>query len=439
MLRDPALNNQKSQHLHSTGIIRRELLQVGFSGLFGLGMGNLGFTASLNTKKPKSVILVFLTGASSHIDMFDMKPDAPVEIRGEFKPISTNVSGIQISEHLPMLAMRANKYALVRSMSHKENNHLVATHHTITGHQQPGGFFDKVASRDDWPSFSSALDYLRPRSDGIPSGINLPTFLLEGPLTWPGQHAGFLGPRHDPWQINQDPAKPDFKVDNVSLFPGIAIDRVNERNLLLKQVNDQQKNLESIASTKRLAHQQELALSVLASGKIAKAFDLNLEPLAGRNRYGNHSFGQSLLLARRLSQAGVPVVQANMGRVQNWDTHGNNFNRLKNELLPPLDRGVSCLLDDLESTGLLEETMVRDTGEYGRTPKKRGNGRDHWAACYTTLFAGAGTVGVVAAGTSLLPQVQDLAPQAIKKAKPERGGGYELSEHVKRYYKTTLV
>jgi len=235
------LNNQKLQHLHSTGILRRELLQVGFSGLFGLGMGNLGLTASLNTKKPKSVILVFLTGASSHIDMFDMKPDAPVEIRGEFKPISTNVSGIQISEHLPMLAMRANKYALVRSMAHKENNHLVATHHTITGHQQPGGFFDKVASRDDWPSFSSALDYLRPRSDGIPSGINLPTFLLEGPLTWPGQHAGFLGPRHDPWQINQDPAKPDFKVDNVSLFPGIAIDRVNERNLLLKQVNDQQK------------------------------------------------------------------------------------------------------------------------------------------------------------------------------------------------------
>ena len=387
------MNNQKLQHLHSTGIIRRELIQVGFSGLFGLGMGNLGLTASLNTKKPKSVILVFLTGASSHIDMFDMKPDAPVEIRGEFKPISTNVSGIQISEHLPMLAMRANKYALVRSMAHKENNHLVATHHTITGHQQPGGFFDKVASRDDWPSFSSALDYLRPRSDGIPSGINLPTFLLEGPLTWPGQHAGFLGPRHDPWQINQDPAKPDFKVDNVSLFPGIAIDRVNERNLLLKQVNDQQKNLESIASTKRLAHQQELALSVLASGKIAKAFDLNLEPLASRNRYGNHSFGQSLLLARRLSQAGVPVVQANMGRVQNWDTHGNNFTRLKNELLPPLDRGVSCLLDDLESTGQLEETLVIVTGEFGRTPKISGNGRDHWAACYTTLFAGAGVKG----------------------------------------------
>lgn len=311
------MNTQKNKHLHSTGILRRELLQVGFSGLVGLGMGNPGFTSSSNTKKPKSVILVFLTGASSHIDMFDMKPEAPMEIRGEFKPIPTNVPGVQISEHLPKLAMRANKYALVRSMAHKENNHLVATHHTITGHQQPGGFFDKVASRDDWPSFSSALDYLRPRSDGIPSGVNLPTFLLEGPLTWPGQHAGFLGPKHDPWQINQDPAKSDFKVDNVSLFPGIAIDRVNERNLLLKQVNDQQKNFDSIASTKRLAHQQDLALSVLASGKIAKAFDLNLEPLASRARYGNHTFGQSLLLARRLSQAGVPVVQANMGKVQN--------------------------------------------------------------------------------------------------------------------------
>ncbi len=363
-------------------------------------MASEGLGSYSKIKKPKSVILVFLTGASSHIDMFDMKPEAPSEIRGEFKPISTNIPGIQICEHLPMLAMRTDKFALVRSMAHKENNHLVATHHTLTGHQQPGAFFDKVASRDDWPSFASTLDYLRPRTDGIPSGINLPTYLLEGPLTWPGQHAGFLGPRHDPWQINQDPAKPDFKVDNVNLFPGIAIDRVRDRDLLLKQINNQQKTLDAIASTKRLEHQQELALSVLASGKIAKAFDLNLEPLTNRNRYGNHSFGQSLLLARRLSQAGVPIVQANMGRVQNWDTHGNNFSRLKNDLLPPLDRGVSCLLDDLESSGHLDETLVIVTGEFGRTPKISGNGRDHWAACYTTLFAGAGIKGGTIYGKS---------------------------------------
>lgn len=392
--------NSKLSHFHSTGILRRELLQVGFSGLVGIGMASEGLGSYSKIKKPKSVILVFLTGASSHIDMFDMKPEAPSEIRGEFKPISTNIPGIQICEHLPMLAMRTDKFALVRSMAHKENNHLVATHHTLTGHQQPGAFFDKVASRDDWPSFASTLDYLRPRTDGIPSGINLPTYLLEGPLTWPGQHAGFLGPRHDPWQINQDPAKPDFKVDNVNLFPGIAIDRVRDRDLLLKQVNNQQKTLDAIASTKRLEHQQELALSVLASGKIAKAFDLNLEPLTNRNRYGNHSFGQSLLLARRLSQAGVPIVQANMGRVQNWDTHGNNFSRLKNDLLPPLDRGVSCLLDDLESSGHLDETLVIVTGEFGRTPKISGNGRDHWAACYTTLFAGAGIKGGTIHGKS---------------------------------------
>ncbi len=400
--------NSNYHHKHNTGILRREMLQVGFSGLVGLGLSSPGLAFSKQLKKPKAVILVFLTGASSHIDMFDMKPDAPQEIRGEFKPISTNVTGIQISEHLPLLASRIDKVALVRSMAHKENNHLVATHHTLTGHQQLGAFFDKIASRDDWPSYSSALNHLKPRTDGIPSGINLPTFLSEGPLTWPGQHGGFLGPKHDPWQIAQDPAKPDFKVDNLSIFPGLAIDRFHDRNSLLNQVNLQQKQMDTLATTKRLKDQQELALSVLTSGKVAKAFDLNLEPLASRARYGNHSFGQSMLLARRLVQAGVPVVQANMGRVQNWDTHGNNFNRLKNDLLPPLDRGFSSLLDDLESSGLLDDTLVILTGEFGRTPKisfqpgdkNKQPGRDHWAACYTTLFAGAGVKGGSVIGKS---------------------------------------
>ncbi len=199
-------------HRHSIGITRRELLQVGYSGLLGIGLPSLlarraeaADTARLaggDVRKPKSMILVFLTGAPSHLDTFDMKPDAPAEIRGEFKPIATKLPGVYVCEHLPRLAARADKYALVRSLAHRENNHLVATHHLLTGHPQPGAFFDKVASRDDWPSYSSALNYLRPRHDGIPSGVNLPTFLMEGPLVWPGQNAGFLGPRYDPWQIS---------------------------------------------------------------------------------------------------------------------------------------------------------------------------------------------------------------------------------------------
>ena len=200
-------------HRHTIGINRRELLQVGYSGLLGLGVASLpavraATDGSRAPRRPKSVIIVYLTGAPSHIDMFDMKPDAPPEVRGEFKPVATRVPGIQVSEHLPHLAARADRYAIVRSLSHRENNHLVATHHVLTGYQQPGAFFDKVASRTDWPCYSSALSYLRPRHDGVPSGVNLPTFLVEGPLTWPGQHAGFLGPRHDPWQITPRPQRP---------------------------------------------------------------------------------------------------------------------------------------------------------------------------------------------------------------------------------------
>jgi hypothetical protein len=403
-------------HPHGTGITRRELLQVGYSGLLGITLPALlaeraaaahaDRTTQKTARKPKSVILVFLTGAPSHVDMFDMKPDAPPEVRGEFTAIATNVSGVSICEHLPRLAARANKYALVRSLADRENNHLVATHHVLTGYPQPGAFFDKVASRDDWPSYSSALEYCRPRRDGIPSGVNLPTFLMEGPLIWPGQHAGFLGPKYDPWQITRDPNAANFQVDNLRLAPGLEIGRLNDRRALLDQVNQEQKRFADLAVSRRLSDQQQLAFSVLTSGKIAQAFEVDREPVAVRSRYGRHAFGQSLLLARRLVEAGVPVVQANMGRVQNWDTHGDNFPRLKNQLLPPLDQGVSALLDDLDVRGLLGETLVMMLGEFGRTPKiskqpgARSPGRDHWAPCFCGLFAGAGVRGGQVIGKS---------------------------------------
>ena len=358
------------------------------------------------SRKPKSVILVFLTGAPSHLDTFDMKPDAPPEVRGEFQSVATKVPGLRICEHLPRLAARADRYALVRSLAHRENNHLVATHHVLTGHPQPGAFFDKVASRDDWPCYSSTLDYLRPRHDGIPSGVNLPTFLVEGPLTWPGQHAGFLGPRHDPWQINGDPNARNFHVDSLRLAPGIEVGRLNDRVALLDEIDRQQRQFADLAEARRLSEQQQLAFSILTSGKIARAFEMDSEPAAVRDRYGRHAFGQSLLLARRLVQAGVPVVQANMGSVQNWDTHSNNFPKLKDRLLPPLDQGVAALLDDLAATGLLDETLVMLLGEFGRAPKittqpgAKIPGRDHWAPCFFGLFAGAGVRGGQVIGRS---------------------------------------
>jgi uncharacterized protein (DUF1501 family) len=394
---------------HPLGITRRELLQVGFSGLLGIGLSSLPgprAAASGPSRSPKSVILVFLTGAASHLDTLDPKPDAPPEIRGEFAPVATSVPGVHVCEHLPRLAARADRYALVRSLSHRENNHLVATHHVLTGHPQPGAFFDKVASRDDWPCYSGGLNYLRPRDDGLPGGVNLPTFLVEGPLTWPGQHAGFLGPRHDPWQLTRDPNAADFRVDNLRLDPGIEVGRLGDRRALLGEVNRQQQWLADLAESRRLTDQQERAFTLLTSGRITRAFEMDREPAAVRDRYGRHAFGQSLLLARRLVEAGVPVVQANMGRVQNWDTHGDNFPRLKDRLLPPLDQGVAALLDDLEARGLLDQTLVIMMGEFGRTPKiskqpgAKSPGRDHWAACFTGLFAGAGVRGGQVLGRS---------------------------------------
>lgn len=403
-------------HRHRVAIHRREFLQVGYSGLLGLGLSSLyegqaqaaasGNATGSSERRAKSVVLVFLTGAPSHLDMFDPKPDAPAEIRGEFDTIATRTPGLLVGEHLPRLAARSDKYAVVRSLSHRENNHLVATHHLLTGHQQPGAFFDKVASRDDWPSYSGALDFLQPRTDGLPSGVNLPTFLMEGPLTWPGQHAGFLGPRHDPWQITRDPGAADFGMDSLRPAPGIDITRLGDRRTLLEQVDRQQGQLASLGAARRLNDQQQLAFSILASGRIARAFAMDQEPNAVRDRYGRHPFGQSLLLARRLVQAGVPVVQANMGIVQNWDTHGDNFNRLRRDLLPPLDRGVSALLDDLTATGLLDETLVVLLGEFGRTPRvtkpdpNSVPGRDHWAQCFFGVFAGAGVRGGQVIGRS---------------------------------------
>jgi hypothetical protein len=397
-------------HRHSIGITRREVLQVGYSGLLGIGLSSVlgSRTQAAQTerskggRKPKSMILIFLTGAPSHLDTFDMKPDAPREVRGEFKPIATKLPGVFVCEHLPRLASRADKYALVRSLAHRENNHLVATHHLLTGYPQPGAFFDKMASRDDWPCYSSALDYLKPRHDGIPSGVNLPTFLMEGPLIWPGQHAGFLGPRHDPWQITHNPNSADFRMDSLRLSPGIDISRLNDRTALLDQVDRQQGQIAALAAARRLNDQQQLAVSILTSGRIAQAFEMDREPAPVRDRYGRHAFGQSLLLARRLVQAGVPVVQANMGQVQNWDSHSDIFPTLKKRLLPPLDQGVAALLDDLEATGLINETLVMMLGEFGRTPKITGAspGRDHWAPCFFGIFAGAGIHGGQVIGKS---------------------------------------
>ena len=392
---------ERMTHRHETGMVRREFLQVGFSGFLGTSLASLlaRRTPGAAPSRAKSVILVFLTGAPSHIDTFDLKPRAPDGIRSEYKPIATNVSGMEFCEHLPGLATRADKLAVVRSMAHSNLNHLNATHHLLTGHAQPGAFFDKIASRSDYPCYASGLDYLKPRSDGVPSGVMLPTFLMEGPLTWPGQTAGFLGPKYDPWQIKRDPNSPTFREDNLTLPVGFSVERLQGRKKLLEEMSSTRDSLSQAASRDPMADQRESAYSLLLNGRVAKAFNLKSEDPKLRDRYGRHMYGQSLLLARRLVEAGVPIVQANLGSVQTWDSHSDIFRRLKNDLLPPTDRAISALLDDLQVRGLLDETLVVITGEFGRSPRLTKNngqgipGRDHWASVFTSVFAGGGVRG----------------------------------------------
>ncbi|WP_373652180.1 DUF1501 domain-containing protein [Schlesneria sp. DSM 10557] len=385
---------------------RRGLLQAGYSGLFGVGLTSIlagrekaaAAAEGSSNQKPKSVLLVFLSGAMSHIDTFDMKPEAPQEIRGEFKPIATSIPGYSICEHLPQLASRAHKYAVVRSFSHDDNNHTQSAHHITTGEKQPGGFFDKSASREDWPHYAAALSYLQRAPEGLPCGVTLPNFLQAGPLVWPGQLAGFLGASHDPWFVNGDPSHPDFRVTELTLAQGIDAAHLERRLSLLDEVNRQQRTFDDIGQSRLLQKSQHMAYDLLTSSRLTQAFDMKKIPDSVRDQYGRNIGGQSLLVGRRLIEAGVPIVQVNLN---GWDTHDNNCEGLKNHLLPPFDQGISALLDDMESSGLLQETLVVVVSEFGRTPKINGTkGRDHWGPCFFGLFAGAGVQGGQVIGRS---------------------------------------
>jgi hypothetical protein len=386
---------------------RRAFVQVGYSGLLGIGLPGLlaarrASGAGAGAPRVRSVMVILLSGGLGQHDSFDLKPEAPEGMRGEFRPIDTAIPGIQFCEHLPGLAARADRLAVVRTMSHPEGNHLLAVHRVLTGHpSSPRGAsdLDRVASRGDFPCYAAVLDRVRPRRDGIPNGVALPLRLVEGPLTWPGQDAGFLGPRHDPWQLRLDPNRPDYRDDSLAMAPGLDPDRLHRRWHLLAQ---------SIVPPPGDAFldQQDAALAMLCNGRVGRALDLGDENPRLVERYGENLFGRSLLIGRRLVEAGVPIVQATMGIVQTWDTHVANFPRLRDDLLPRLDRAVSALLDDMTARGLLDETLVIMLGEFGRTPRISQltpgavPGRDHWPFVFPAVFAGAGVVGGQVIGKS---------------------------------------
>lgn len=387
---------------------RRGFLQIAGAGVLGTALPKAG-QGSETPARAKSAVIVWCSGGPSQFETFDPKPHAPAEIRGEFSAIGTSVPGVFVGEHLPRLAKTLDRWSIVRTLAHKEYNHLLATHVALTGRPTPvprgASDLDRVQSRTDFPNFAAALDYVRPRRDGVPTGVSLPNYFIEGSLTWPGQYAGFLGVRHDPWQINQDPNSDNFKVDELSLQTGITNERLSSRHRLLTGLSaDRADSLAGAASS--YGEQQELAFSLLTSARVTKAFDIKSEPADVRDRYGRNKFGQSLLLTRRLVEAGVPIVQAAMGIVQTWDTHVDNWGRMKNTLLPQLDQGLLALMDDLTASGLIQDTMVIVMGEFGRTPKistlpgQSIPGRDHWPNVYSALFAGAGIRGGQVIGES---------------------------------------
>jgi hypothetical protein len=351
-------------------------------------------------------VLFLLHGGPSQLDVWDMKPAAPEEVRGAFRPASTNVPGLQIVEHLPRLARTAHRFTVVRSMTHAALSHNSATYLVTTGQPPPRDLIAFTPSENDFPHLGAQVAFLRPGERSVPTAVSLPDPVSDGPYTTPGQNAGFLDARYAPFRVDGDPNDDGFVVDGLAAGSEVGAGRLAGRRSLLRAVNEQLGRLADDRRVEQLDRSQQRAYALLTSAATRRAFDLGREDPRRRERYGRHKYGQSLLLARRLVEAGVRLVTVYWGgRVNNplphWDTHFNNNRRLKEELLPPFDQCFSAFLEDLDERGLLRETLVVCTGEFGRTPRFgqfTGNGvdasgRDHWAQCYSLVVAGGAADG----------------------------------------------
>ncbi len=391
------------------GLSRRELLQAGGLGLVSLTLPGLlhgrAQAAAANTPRhatfgrARSCLIIFLSGGASHHDTFDMKPDAPEEIRGEFRPIATNVPGMRVCEHLPMLSRHFHQFSVVRSLTHRDTNHPSGCYWMLTGHEYPraSGLSENL-SRDDHPHIGSALTAVGNRRDrAVPTFVTVPDYIaVNGPIR-AGQHAGFLGGRYDPLVPHGNPNSEEFQPADLGLVPTVSAARMHDRRGLLASVGEQQRYLDQLVQGRSLDNFYQRAFNVLASGHTQRAFEMSSEPESLRERYGRNLFGQSILLGRRLVEAGVQLVQVNWIRIleQGWDTHNDNFNALHNKLLPPTDQALSALFDDMEARGLMDDTLVIVMGEFGRSPQiTRSNaGREHWPHVFSILLAGAGIPG----------------------------------------------
>lgn len=390
-----------------SGWSRRSFVQAGALATFGVGLPQLlAAERSDKPRKVKSCILLFMFGGPSHLDTFDMKPDAPAEIRGEFGNIATRTPGLRICEHLPRLAQMTDKYALIRSNQQTVSAHNPAAYYQLCGHEPANKKVTANATSNDYPNYGSVISRFVPSNANVPTFVSMPTMIADGPFRTPGEFAGYLGKLYDPLWILKDPNRSDFSVDELQLPSGLDDDRLAFRRTLRDRLRNQpdpttawRNNNSAVAG---LSSYYGRAYDLLTSQATRRALDINSEPAAVRERYGRTTFGQSTLLARRLVEAGVRFVTVYYSPgIGGWDTHKDNFNTLKNSRLPIVDQTLSALLEDLEQRGLMDETLVIWMGEFGRTPKINGDaGRDHWPQCYTTLLAGAGIRGGMLYGAS---------------------------------------
>jgi len=346
-------------------------------------------------------------GGPSQLETFDLKPHAPDGVRGEFRPIATSVPGIRICEHLPRLAALADRYAILRSVTHTGVNHGTSAYHMLTGHLHftPGTL--RHPTPNDYPSVGCAVARFGRRPRDLPPYVALPSVLHDGDGgEVPGQGPGVLGGRYAPLLVNGDPTRPDFSLDTLELPADVSGPRFRGRESLRAALDRSGERAARLAGAGEMGGHYEQAFRLLQSPAARRAFRLADEPDRVRDRYGRHHFGQSSLLARRLVEAGVPLVTVywnapHIDDLQHWDTHKDSFNRLKNHLLPHFDRAMTALLEDLTGRGLLDETLIVWCGEFGRTPKINKNaGRDHWGFCQSVLLAGAGVRGGQVHGSS---------------------------------------
>ena len=405
---------------------RRQALQRGSAGYLGLNLGGLLSAQSTfaaepthitNVAKIRSCIVIFYYGGPSHLDTFDMKPKAPQEVRGEFKPISTSVPGIQVSEHLPHTAQVMHHVAVIRSMHHTNRLHDSASTETLTGRQSPQGDREEFAPTPQfYPCHGSTVSYMRRKQDFDVPHAALP-WVFHNVVDTPCQGGGFLGSAYDPFRIDGNPAKISYSAEMFARPSDLSLQRLEQRKLLAQRLADDPV-LNNLPKSKQLKALYTKAIELMQSKAVAKALRIEDEPQKVRERYGmypdkapagkrrvhGHQLrGQNVLLARRLVEAGVPFVNVYDYRQQgqNWDSHNQNFTEHKDRLLPAADKAYAALITDLHERGLLESTLVVALGEFGRTPKINKNaGRDHWPDCYSLTLAGGGIRGGSVFGAS---------------------------------------